>query len=82
MNISEKNIKTLEDNLDLIFDRPPPAHRPPTAHRPPAHRPPPTALSTQHSALRACFQYGDRSQFFIGNPAGKFHVRYAEQWDN
>ena len=51
MNISEKNIKTLEDNLDLIFDRPPPAHRPPTAHRPPAHRPPPTALSTQHSAL-------------------------------
>ena len=49
MNISEKNIKTLEDNLDLIFDRPPPAHRPPTAHRPPAHRPPPSALSTQHS---------------------------------
>ena len=49
MNISEKNIKTLEDNLDLIFDRPPPA-RPPPAHRPPtAHRPQHSALSTQHS---------------------------------
>ena len=50
MNISEKNIKTLEDNLDLIFDRPPPAHRPPPARPPPAHRPP-TAHRPQHSAL-------------------------------